>query len=586
MKDILIIRTANLTTLDILINYIKKRYAHEEIKVSFLVQKNALTAIKGKYPDSNFFIVDEVIFNYNSFKQSCDLKNEFRKINFDEIYIPSSSGAFDDFMEVMLIAAKIGARKYVFYSYTGESYEKRLNFICLMVEKNFGEVIYLVRLVWKLLCISLRYVVLLPLHWATKIVHRFTKKPKLTDGPLEKKVCILSTCHDLYDRRIYEREALTLKEHGYEPTCIVISDHDETGVTKEGIRYIKVKPVMKKVRNIYRDKILVLDCYTSGHRFGAETYAKLFNIATVEKYDIYHFHDLYINLIGPRLKRLPHRPKVIYDVHESYPAVIRDYLNQRGLRRWNQYLFSLYIDFWEKLISRQYDFVITVEDTINERFQRSLGHEKVDIIYNYPKIDPDVLQQRYVAKEYDLIYCGGITDSRGAMDLLHVANFGKKYLPDLKMVLIGPIFGAELEANMRKYLIENQLEQNVIIQGKIPFAEVYGYHQKSKVGLILLHPANNHQFCIPSKLFEYMMNGVPVVGTAMYHVQRIINQAGCGKVVQSADDIQAVWEAVFKLLNDQELYYTCSNNAKEAVKNIYNWDVMGRKLLQIYQNLD
>lgn len=585
MKNILIIRSANFTTLDSLNKYLSEKYLGEDLRIFFLAQKNTLDTLKEKFPKAYFFVIDEIVFNYINFKRDLILRNELKKNHYDEIYIPSSSGAFDDFMDVMLIAATIKAQNFVFYSFTEETYETKLSLLGLLIEKNLGELVYLIRLVYKITIISLRYVFTSPYYVFKSIFFQPGKKSNLTDSPIKKKVCIISTCHDLYDRRIYEREALTLKEHGYEPTCIVISDRDETGITKEGIPYIKVKPLMKKVRNIYHDAITALDFYTSGHRLSKETYDKLYRVACVEKYDIYHFHDLYINSIGPRFKRLSHNPKVIYDVHESYPAVIRDYPNLKGLRHINQYLFSYYIDVWEKSSARNYDFIITVEDTINKRFKGALGFGKADIIYNYPKIDPNILTAEKVEKEYDLIYCGGISTARGAMDLLNVVNLGKKDKPDLKLIIIGPIFGADLEPSMRKYIVKNQLEKNVIIKGRIPFSEVYGYHQKSKVGLILLHSANNHKYCIPSKLFEYMMNGVPVVGTAMYHVQRIINQTGCGRVVKSINDTQAIWDNIYQLLTDTELYDHYSNNAKEAIKNIYIWERMAVKLIEIYNKL-
>ncbi|MCS4474912.1 hypothetical protein JQ038_13105 [Clostridium botulinum] len=112
------------------------------------------------------------------------------------------------------------------------------------------------------------------------------------------KVCIISTNHDLLDDRIYWKEALSLKKHGYDVFCIAISDKDENDVTAEGIKYYKVRPKGKRCENVFRRSI----CYNE--TFSFETYEEIFNIAKKLECNVYHFHDLYLNLIGKRLKNL------------------------------------------------------------------------------------------------------------------------------------------------------------------------------------------------------------------------------------------------------------------------------------------
>ncbi|MCS4473399.1 hypothetical protein JQ031_09590 [Clostridium botulinum] len=89
-----------------------------------------------------------------------------------------------------------------------------------------------------------------------------------------------------------------IKKHGYDVFCIAISDKDENDVTAEGIKYYKVRPKGKRCENVFRRSI----CYNE--TFSFETYEEIFNIAKKLECNVYHFHDLYLNLIGKRLKNL------------------------------------------------------------------------------------------------------------------------------------------------------------------------------------------------------------------------------------------------------------------------------------------
>ncbi len=85
-----------------------------------------------------------------------------------------------------------------------------------------------------------------------------------------------------------------------------------------------------KVKNI---KIFLKENIFYNETFSCETFEEIFNIAKDLKCNVYHFHDLYLNLIGKRLKRLPFKPKVIYDVHESYIDLIRIIEVQKDLKQ-------------------------------------------------------------------------------------------------------------------------------------------------------------------------------------------------------------------------------------------------------------
>jgi hypothetical protein len=75
--------------------------------------------------------------------------------------------------------------------------------------------------------------------------------------------------------------------------------------------------------------------------------------------DIYHFHDYeLIFKIGKIKRRLPNC-KIIYDVHEHYPDMMR---RSRKFPRWLKPLGVFAVDKAEIFYARKFDQIITADD--------------------------------------------------------------------------------------------------------------------------------------------------------------------------------------------------------------------------------
>lgn len=391
------------------------------------------------------------------------------------------------------------------------------------------------------------------------------------------KVCMISTNHDLFDDRIYWKQALSLKKYGYDVFCIAISDKDETGITHEGIKYYKVKSKGKKYKSVFKRNIFY------DETFSYETFKNIFTIAKDLECNVYHFHDLYLNLICKRLKKLPFKPKIIYDVHECYPEQIREYRKLSGLKKINNNIYSYFIRLWEVNCSRYCDYIITTETSVNKKFSNYIGKDKVNIIYNYANFYVKKFLD-FNEKEFHAIYCGGINRIRSAMELLEVANIAKKQMPNFKLLFLGPISDNILERDMKNFIEKNKLENNVILKGKVPYQEVEKYYSKSKVGLAIFKSSLTFRKTVQIKTFEYMAFGLPMVGSNFGNIQKYINEADSGITVDPSNPNE-IWNAIYKILKNEKLYDTYSKNGINAVKERYNWHAMEKKLLQIYNKI-
>jgi glycosyltransferase involved in cell wall biosynthesis len=389
-------------------------------------------------------------------------------------------------------------------------------------------------------------------------------------------ICLLSDTHGLYDDRIYWKEAISLKKAGYEVWHIFVGDKKENGTTKEGIHFIGLPQKTfskKRIANYLLKKISPGNL----HKDILEEAAKV-------EADVYHLHDLKINRIGKKLKQLPWKPKVIYDIHEPHYENILDYYETNGITTFLKNIYARYIRWWEMKKSKNYDFIIATEENVRDRFRQHLPADKVDIVYNYTNLQDARQNLDFRQKEYDAIYCGGITKFRGAWQILEAAKIAKEKREDLKVLFLGTWVPFELKGRMLEFIRENDLTNNIVFHESVPYAQVSDFYNKSRIGLGIFLPIKTHRIILQIKIFEYMNFGLPIIGSNFGHINNYIENDNAGISVNPENPLE-IADAFTKLLTDKDLYQQCSMNGVKAVDDKYNWELMEKKLLGIYGKL-
>lgn len=369
------------------------------------------------------------------------------------------------------------------------------------------------------------------------------------------RICIFTTVHSPFDTRIFHKQAKTLVQAGYDVVVIARHHRDEV------VDGVKVVALPKPENRLQRMVGLTW---------------RAFRLALCQRADIYHFHDPELLPIGALLKLFT-RNKVIYDVHENYPLVIR---TKPWLPSILRGLIADAFDGFERFIVRFLDGIVAATDGIGHRFPE----QKTTVVRNYPLLTymectrPGRKEGAH-QEEHILIYTGGLADSRGIYELVKALEFiGGKH--QVRLRLLGKFVDEGFERQIRSL----KGFARVDFPGWVPYDEVFLYLQRADIGLVVLHPATNYVDALPTKLFEYMSAGLPVIASYFPLWREIVEGNRCGIVVNPLD-LKDIAGAIEYLLERPELRREMGENGRRAVQEKYNWEVEARNLAALYKKL-
>ena len=284
--------------------------------------------------------------------------------------------------------------------------------------------------------------------------------------------------------------------------------------------------------------------------------------------DVVHAHDLNTLFQGIVTSRFGRRRPLIYDSHEV----------QTERTGYDPEVAKL----WEQSHVPFADAVIVENVTRAEVFEEMYNRPAVPL-YNYSEFidvnhvpDIDVRHLHNIASdEKILLYQGGLQKGRGLEQLIEALQYIDKGV----LLFVGD---GNLRESLEIKVRELNLSSRVRFIGRVPLEELLSYTKEAHLGFQVLQNVNmNHYTASSNKLFEYIMMHVPVIGSDLPEIKRVIREAEVGIVTDTSSPLKIAY-AVNQLVNDPHLHAKFVKNCMRA-KHIYNWSKEEGKLLKIYQ---
>jgi|HigsolmetaAR206D_1030411.scaffolds.fasta_scaffold10874_2 glycosyltransferase involved in cell wall biosynthesis len=376
------------------------------------------------------------------------------------------------------------------------------------------------------------------------------------------KVFMFSSVHPWNDSRIYFKQAKSLAKHGYKVQLVAI---ESEGInTIEENSNLKIQLLPRSKRRIHRPL----------------RWMKLFILAFKSKADIYHFHDPELLPVGFLLKVILNK-KVVYDIHEDFPASI---ITKSWIPLKIRNPLSKLLNRIELYLSNFMNALVFAEAYYKERFSEINRPLKLDVL-NYPLktlSDRNILIRR--SNNISLVYAGAISRERGILEMTEAFCILKKDNPNISFNIIGEISEDLIKEIDEIFCKFNLTRDGFYLRGRISLDKVYEYYSQSQIGLCILHPVPNYTRSLATKLFEYMSTGLAIVASNFDDWRMLIEDANCGLVVDPYDVREVVAKIQF-LIDNPSLIELYGKNGRSEYERKYNWDEEEAKLINLYQRL-
>jgi glycosyltransferase involved in cell wall biosynthesis len=107
---------------------------------------------------------------------------------------------------------------------------------------------------------------------------------------------------------------------------------------------------------------------------------------------------------------------------------------------------------------------------------------------------------------------------------------------------------------------------------------------QARVGLVLHHSLDNYRHGQPTKVFEYMSAGLPVLASDIPVCRRVIEPAACGLFADPLNP-EAIATALLWLFDHPAEAAEMGRNGQRAVDARYNWESESQRLIATYAEL-
>jgi glycosyltransferase involved in cell wall biosynthesis len=275
--------------------------------------------------------------------------------------------------------------------------------------------------------------------------------------------------------------------------------------------------------------------------------------------DVYHLHDPEL-LIWKWLLERPGRV-VIYDMHEYVAGAIttRPWIPD-GLRR----ALALCWKLLERIVLRSSP-VVLAENSYAAHYP---WLKRKAIVLNLP--DTDALFAMNTKHASDTaVYVGRVSATRGSLRMIEALRLLQERGINLGLHVVGPI--AETHRQELVATIERGNVRGVLLHGYQQPLAAWQVAASSIAGLAILEPEPNYINSFPTKMFEYMALGLPVVVSNFPLYRQIVEGAGCGICVDPLD-AGAIADSLERLVRDPQLRRDMGQRGQDAVRNEYRWD--------------
>ena len=289
---------------------------------------------------------------------------------------------------------------------------------------------------------------------------------------------------------------------------------------------------------------------------------------------IYHLHDPELIPCGILLRLFG--KKVILDIHEN---IAEDLFDKPWIKR-QKLIFTIFTIF-EKIASKMF-YILLAERSYEKRYNKIC--KQISTVQNFCDTDFFVpFEKTEYKNSLNLYYIGIILENRGVLQILEALYLLKTDGIRADFHCVGELY-SDLDKKIKSLKYYEEIESQIHFYGRLPLEEGYKMAKNMDIGICLIWPMKNSIESYPTKLFEYMRCGLPIITSNFPLYREVIEENNCGVCIDPLNVLE-LKKVLIAMHMDVEKSELMAKNGKKTVFEKYDWKSQTPILSKVYDTL-
>ncbi len=296
-------------------------------------------------------------------------------------------------------------------------------------------------------------------------------------------------------------------------------------------------------------------------------WAYIFVKLMVFDFDIVHIINLdsaFPAILAAKIRQ----KKIVYEILDTY----EDFLKLNTVIR-------KFIIFFDKILQSKSNAVILADDAQIEEFG-GIPNRTVVAIYDSPPETTFFSQKNNIKNKNFILFYAGVLLKDRRLNLDKMLEIVKD-LDGVELIIAG---NGDMIDLVKSYA--QKFPNKIKYVGRIDYSHALKIYSNSDCTFVLRDsstPIVNKYIC-GSTLLNAMMCGIPVIVNKDTSTAKKVQEEQCGLVVD-AHDADEIKRAIILLRDNKSLRKVLGKNGRIAYERKYGWDIMAKKLLNLYSEL-
>ena len=397
----------------------------------------------------------------------------------------------------------------------------------------------------------------------------------MSRNKINKTICMIAMASYPGDPRI-RRQAEALEKRGYKVDIICRYSPLRNQKSREEYGDITAyrimnAPAQENKINYFLQSIL----------FIIVAFIRLNLLSLKKKYSLIQVHNLPDYLIFVGILHKLFGVKLILDIHD--PSV--DLFEEKWPGKKNK-IFKYFIKIGERYSCKLSDHLITVTSMCKEKLvERGNPSNKITLILNTANETIFTFNKlrnfTKITEGVKILYYGTIAERQGLHNAVKAMKYLLKDIPNSSLNIYG-IYETSYRKKLENLNEELNLENNVILHGSIIMEQIPDIINEHDIGIVP-HPCTNYlNLSLPTKAFEYVSSGLPVVSTRIESLFKTLDE-NCITYVENGNP-KDLSEAIKYICLNPEVRKSRTDLAYQAIKEI-SGQVMNKRYVDLIDKI-